>query len=134
MGFRSTLRRLGIFCVMLVAVSGIGAGFATAASANDVTNFQVNGPSDETAGTITWFNRSIRIQGYVTDSTSGWTTVKFNSYTDDWMLQSTRTANDGTTSFGFNVDASDVLGGVFKVNIQLCNTGTCYGSATYWRP
>ncbi len=134
MGFRSTLRRLGIFCVMLVAVSGIGAGFATAASANDVTNFQVNGPSDETAGTITWFNRSIGIQGYVTDSTSGWTTVKFNSHTTDSILQATRTANDGTTPFAFNVDASDVVGGVLRVYIQLCNTGICYGGATYWRP
>src|SRR5215213_3771894 len=79
-----------------------------------------------TEGTITWYNRSVGVQGWVLDTakTNRSTTVIFRFYIgsphDDlfWHSES-RTVNDGTRSFNFTAEGP--VGGITWVSISLCH-------------
>jgi hypothetical protein len=79
----------------------------------------------KTEGTITWYNRSVGVQGYVFDSIDRddqSTTAIFRFYIGDevfWHSES-RTVNAGERSFNFTVEGPP--GGITTVAIWVCHT------------
>ncbi|MCR6486408.1 hypothetical protein M8542_26630 [Amycolatopsis sp. OK19-0408] len=79
-----------------------------------------------TAGGLIWYNWSVGVQGYVVDSAkvARDTTVYFDFYgADDFYVGQTRTADGETRSFNFTVQGP--IGGITKVEIQLCTVNGC---------
>jgi hypothetical protein len=81
-----------------------------------------------TAGTFTWGNRSVGVQGWVSDYTpsASSTTVKFTFYIGDFdkdlfWKEETRTINNATRSFNFAVEGP--AGGITWASVELCYTG-----------
>ncbi|MCI4065122.1 hypothetical protein MRQ36_22165 [Micromonospora sp. R77] len=78
---------------------------------------------------MTWYNRSVGVQGEVYDYTSsaGSTTAKFVFFQSDVELSSltqTRTSSGGSVSFNFLVEGPS--GGINGVQVWLCHSGDCF--------
>ncbi|WP_433281573.1 hypothetical protein [Micromonospora sp. CA-244673] len=114
-----------------VAVATLAASIGFSASpayAYPTTTFDfapAYGPGT-TAGSVTWYNRSVAIQGYVYDHNAqivspDSTTVRFNFWqgTKDLGTYQTRTASNETTSFNFTQDGP--AGGITVIKVYLCS-------------
>ncbi|MFI1486905.1 hypothetical protein [Streptomyces sp. NPDC020747] len=112
---------------------------APAQAAYPTSNYQVAAPSvygDYAGGTITWFNRSVGLQGYVVTSKfieEVWvdhTTVYFEVYDGNGvkMNSTTRTAsgqdNSAQLSYNFSIGDPNGLKAVARVRITVCAIGT----------
>ncbi|MFI5610281.1 hypothetical protein [Amycolatopsis sp. NPDC051903] len=122
--------------VVLLGVVVAGAGTAGAAGYPTTNTPRIEFPGSATESTITWYARSVNIQGYVVDSKvqAGSTTVKFWFYqANTYVASQSRTASAGTVSFNFTQDGP--VGGITKILIQLCNPAGCASPGSYfYRP
>ena len=83
-----------------------------------------------TSGSLTWYNRSVGVQGSVTDvGYAGNTFVAFTFYIGafQWYSYETRTATAPNgrpeVTVPFNWTESGPPGGITRVDIKLCHTG-----------
>ncbi|SEG85390.1 hypothetical protein SAMN05216223_11654 [Actinacidiphila yanglinensis] len=86
-----------------------------------------------TAGSFTWYNQSVGVQGYVVDSAHvpGGSFVEFDFYQGDTGLSlQTRSANAETTSFNFTQPGPQ--GGITKIRIRVCPVSDDVGECSLW--
>lgn len=118
---------------MTLAATSLAVVMATASPASaefktsDFGRFEIEGGA--TAGTLTWYNQSVGVQGYVVDSANqfGSSTVHFDFYTAaggvGYLGSQTRTARDKTVSFNFT--QAGPVGGIEYVDIWICSPIGC---------
>ncbi|WP_410673696.1 hypothetical protein [Amycolatopsis sp. cmx-4-68] len=121
---------------MAGATVALLAATAGSAMAYPLSHFgPYTGTSGKTEGNITWYNRAVGVQGYVTDFVGGPTTsVIFFFFQGDSNLGSTsRYADSKERSINFTQDGPS--GGITKVEVWLCNNSeTCVQRGTILRP
>ncbi|MFJ8113166.1 hypothetical protein [Streptomyces sp. NPDC096132] len=83
---------------------------------------------DLSRGTITWYNRTAGMQGYVQDFLYGHsTTAVFEAFAGSVKIDSeTRTANNESDlgyfrHFDFTIGDTDLVGGIDRVKITVCH-------------
>jgi hypothetical protein len=119
------MRRLfAVLAALFLAVTLLPATPAHAAPAPD--RFLMSTDWGHVDGSITWYNRSVGIQGRVIDDGSGgYTSVRFWFYTDADSLYGpspTRTASSNEYT-DFNFTQQGPAGGIWAVWVKLCTTG-----------
>jgi hypothetical protein len=143
-------RRIGsIMTVVLVAVAALIVPAGPAQAADPSTTFFV-GNVGAAEGDFIWYNRSVRVGGGVTAAPTGdpCAAVVFTAY-DGSGRQVDRAARPGDNlyncspdryGYGFTLDASDVVGGIRKIRVDLWewypDEGWIFDSVTkyYTRP
>ncbi|MET9302432.1 hypothetical protein ABZX66_24240 [Micromonospora aurantiaca] len=131
-------RRLILPLIIAALVSAVGWA-PSPAYAYPVTPFSASLSGGLTEGGITWYNRSVGLQGYVSDHTPGSTTVMFDFYQGEnldmalYLSTQTRTASGyGENRTDFNFTQEGPVGGITWVVISLC-TAKCQIVLTYKR-
>ena len=118
--------RRSVASAAVAVAAALGAAVASAgpAYAYPATSFgRYEIPGGATAGSVTWYNESVGVQGYVVDSAvvADSSTVIFDFWQSSTYLDTqTRTADGTTTSFNFT--EAGPQGGITKVVITLCPT------------
>ena len=127
------------------AVVTLGIGVAPApAQASDypTSDFSASRSGGRTSGGFIWYNRSVGVQGSVTDLAGGWggTTVKFEFYVTNWdgveeIHSESRTASENSErSFNFTIDPATAQLPKFQaitwVSVQVCSAN---GTACGWK-
>ncbi|HEY0638944.1 MAG TPA: hypothetical protein VGD67_14940 [Pseudonocardiaceae bacterium] len=138
---RRIIRSAALAFSLLVLATLVGAQPAVAQSIAAST-WSHGASYSGSQGGLTWYNRSVGVQGTVYDIGDGLTQVYFLPYHGNTALyarDTTRTASEGTVPFGFTLDGSDLVGGISKVYIRTCwypSAGgvTCSGEVTLVRP
>lgn len=118
-------------------VAALTTGLAGTATAAPVSRFgPYFGSSGETAGSITWFNRSVGIQGYVTDYAGGpTTTVHFFFWQAGELIGGPESRGAVNRQRSFNFTQQGPSGGITAVEIFLCNNDDlCELKGTINRP
>lgn len=129
----SKLAKVGASALAAAAASLTFA--APAQAAYPTTPYYVLAPTayqDDAGGTVTWYNRSVGIQGYVQTSTLipddnvNHTTVYFEVYDGKSvkMTSTTRTAsgqnNSARLDYNFSIGDPDGLKAVMRVRVTVC--------------
>ncbi|MEU4791957.1 hypothetical protein AB0F95_19845 [Micromonospora tulbaghiae] len=132
-------RRLISPLIIAALVSAV-AWAPSPAYAYPVTPFKGTIRGGLTEGGVTWYNRSVGVQGYVSDNTAGSTTVKFEFYQgtnyDNWVNVGTQTrtaSGNGENRTDFNFTQGAPVGGITWVEVYLCQD-TCTIQRTLGRP
>ncbi|MEU9182013.1 hypothetical protein AB0C90_35325 [Streptomyces sp. NPDC048550] len=117
---------------------------ASPALAYPSTPFAISsgGGTHAASGNLTWLNRSVQVQGGVTDVGGAGTQVGFNAFVGDtWVGSQIRPtggllAVNETVSYNFTLDGSAYAGGITKVEVLIYNAhaNTWSGPKTYSRP
>ncbi|MCO8275245.1 hypothetical protein M1L60_32155 [Actinoplanes sp. TRM 88003] len=135
------MRRPKLILAALTVLATIAAGLpgSPAQAAYPTTRFLVSASYSTASGTITWYNRSVGIQGYVQDHNSspdGYSQVRFHWFLDydtEYGVSQTRTANPGERK-SFNFQQQGPEGGIRIVHIRVCAlVGGC-ASDSFPRP
>ncbi|WP_306215026.1 hypothetical protein [Actinoplanes sp. RD1] len=104
------------------------------AAAYPTSTFSATGSGGRTSGGFIWYNRSVGVQGSVTDLADGWegTTVHFDFFVTGptgarvWADADSRTASDADRSFNFTQDpaaAPTPLSQAFtEIYVQVCSS------------
>ena len=129
--------RRAVAGIVLTILSLLGSAgvFASPAYAYPVTAY---GPYYEymghSGGSFTWYNRSVGVQGYVTDYAGGPSTqVLFDFWQGNVYLGTqTRTVTSGSRSFNWTQEGPP--GGITEIDIWLCDSVGCYYEGTKYRP
>jgi hypothetical protein len=124
--------------------------FAAALPANAATssNFSVCGPTcgGQTYGTITWFNRTVGVNGFVFDQGPGSTTAYFEAFAGTRKIDSdNKTADDSPhnpipnpRAISIPLGDPNLRGGVDRVKITVCfnlpSGRSCGDPQNYSRP
>ncbi|WP_306207799.1 hypothetical protein [Actinoplanes sp. RD1] len=111
----------------VVTATAVSALAAPSTAATD-SSFDVCGATclGETWGSITWYNRTAYVNGYVWDSGAGSATALFEAFAGDTKIDTeTRTANDesdlGTLrAFDFTIGDPDLVGGINRIRVTVC--------------
>ncbi len=146
-------RRVALgFALAVAAAAGSNIGMAsTAAAASYPTSKYTLYSYDSTNtvhqgyayGTLTWFNRSVGVQGGVVDwcgNGSDYTKVIFEYYSarnkSGYLGVQSRQANDcqELRSYNFTLDGSAYSGGIGSVYISVCTEAQCNSLPTINRP
>jgi hypothetical protein len=148
-----TILRRALVLLMLCTLMLLGSG--TSSHAANPTAFEVGNDygycTGYASGQITWYNRTAHVGGYVqaapldtpcTDNRS--TTVIFEAYAGTRKIDSqTRTVNhrvaENYRDYGFVIGDSDLVGGINRVKITLCDnyldfSMTCGDPQHVYRP
>ncbi|MBF5031801.1 hypothetical protein IRY44_18815 [Micromonospora sp. ANENR4] len=132
-------RRLVLPLIIAALVSAVGWA-PSPAYAYPVTPFSASLSGGLTEGGVTWYNRSVGLQGYVSDHTPGSTTAVFEfrqgEKLDSAVLLSTQTrtaSGYGENRTDFNFTQEGPVGGITWVVISLC-TDKCQIVRTLKRP
>ncbi len=86
-----------------------------------------------TSGGSVWYNRSVGIQGSVTDAAGGssFSRAMFLSRAGSYTGPSdSRAVTSGTRSFSFTLDGSNYVGGITSVWANLCSDSGCFSDAS----
>ncbi|MFD3504575.1 hypothetical protein ACFWWT_40075 [Streptomyces sp. NPDC058676] len=133
-------KQVGATLVGAAAVTVLAAGPALAAA----TPFAVSsgGGTHSASGNFTWLNRSVQVQGGVTNIGGAGTKVEFTAWAGDtWVDAQTRPtggklAVNETVSYNFTLDGSAYSGGITEVWVWLYNAhaDSWSGPTPYYRP
>jgi hypothetical protein len=101
-----------------------GAAAATALATSPAfattTAYELGGSAHHASVGLIWLNRSVTVQGSVTDVGGAGTQVEFDAFAGITLVDvQTRTAVNEVRSFNFTLDGSAYQGGITKVNIYL---------------
>lgn len=98
---------------------------AVAVAAWPVTEYNVGFGTGRTLGAVTWYNRSVHVQGNLRDfiGSSAWSQARFTFYIGERVhYQTTRTVSaGGTESYNFDVSATNVPGGITDIVVEYLN-------------
>ncbi|MGW5351437.1 hypothetical protein ACWERV_13105 [Streptomyces sp. NPDC004031] len=126
------LRSMGTIAVGAVAATALAVSPAFATS----SAYGVGTGGHSASGSVTWLNRSVGIQGSVTDIGGAGTQVEFDAYAGGSLVDiQTRTAVDEVKSYNFTIDGSAFSGGINEVDIILIDlhTNDVLQTQTVWR-
>lgn len=129
------MRRLKLTFALTIAtlMAALGLG-ATPAHAYPTTRFLVgNDVGGATSGGITWYNRSVGLQGEVCDASGAGATVWFDfSQGSVYLSTQSRTVTNDCRPFNFTEDAP--RGGITDILITICSNSLGCAIAEYHRP
>lgn len=113
-----TARLLALVLAFTSVLGGSLIVATPAKAANPETTFYIRqqGVAATTRGNLIWYNRSVRVGGYVSRAFAASAYVDIYAVANDKVTDSAR--REASTSFGFTLDA-DVKGGVDYVFIDL---------------
>lgn len=128
---KSVVRQASLVTAVVALALGSAPTAAPAAPAADgTTTFNAHGSGGESSGSISWFNRSVTVQGSVTDFAGGWGTTQVifefwqgNPLSDDSATKidtQTRSVSGGQRSFNFPQNAPS--GGITDIFYYVCNS------------
>lgn len=133
---KNSLRTIIMLVLSLTALAApAGAASASTATGYPTNDFWVcfiNNPcrdvDNATAGTLTWYNRTVNVSGSVYDSGYYGVSAVFDAFQGSTKIdsQSRGAGNGQTKSFGFDIGDTNLPGGVDRIRITLC----IYSSAT----
>jgi hypothetical protein len=115
-----------------------GSAFALAGTAHASDPWTPFGAYSTSAGgsrgTITWYNRSVRISGWVSDNdAAGSNQIRFGFFQGNTPLDGqTRTASNEVLDFGWTQEGP--RGGITMVWITLCDRNACTEGDRKFRP
>ena len=115
-----------LVAVGMLASGGPASSGAAHTADYPVTTFSVLDPdwTGDSTGSITWYNRSVGIQGYVFDNAAdGYNfVVYFNFFHGNtWLATQTRTApHNGEDKRSFNFTQEGPQGGITKIMVMVC--------------
>lgn len=117
------MKRIAIGLVLSAAAALAGAGTANAAG-YPTSDFGGEISGGRTGGTLTWYNRSVGVSGFVRDDpTAGSTTVTFEFRQAGTLFDvQTRTVSNDQRNFGWTEPGPS--GGFSKVDIYLSRNGS----------
>lgn len=115
--------------MIVLAAVGLAVAVGSPAQAYVTVHYNVyypSEPSDNAWGSITWYNRTAGVNGYVRDIDLGWdiyTTVRFRSFAGSTQIGSEfyRTAQDETYPYAFTMGDTNLVGGINKIEIRVCH-------------
>jgi hypothetical protein len=116
------MKRLAtVLCATAAVLVGLLAFGAVPAYAYPTSPFGGTRSFGSTEGTFTWYNRSVRVNGSVSDYLSpGYTKVAFEFFHNDvYLNRQTRSVTSGNEPFDF-VEPGPV-GGITVIDVYLCN-------------
>jgi hypothetical protein len=143
MQLRIAYRALHVLVVSTLMALGLAVMSVAPARADTTDHFSVCVPDwcslSYADGTITWFNRTAKIQGKVVDIDAGSTVVIFKAYagTNQIGPTQTRTADDENPNLGqtrpynFVIGDTNLVGGINRITVQVCSNGICSSVHTY---
>ncbi|MEU3692603.1 hypothetical protein [Streptomyces narbonensis] len=134
-------KRIGTTLASAAAVTVLS---ASPALAYPSTPFAVSSGlgAHSASGNLTWFNRSVQVQGKVTDVGGAGTRVHFSAYTPtSWVGSQARPtgglpAVNESVSYNFTFDGSAYSGGITEIAVWIYNahSQTWSGPTSYYRP
>lgn len=93
----------------------------TSAAAWPVSTYNTGAINGRTVGAVTWYNRSVHVQGNIQDWVGGaeWSQARFTFYIGERVhYTTTRTVSNGTRSYNFDVSATNVPGGITDIVVE----------------
>ncbi|MBM9507854.1 hypothetical protein [Actinacidiphila acididurans] len=113
---------------MAVASPAIATALATSPAFAADSTYDLGSGNHTASGGLIWLNRSVTVQGSVTDIGGAGTQVVCDPWANNTELpHQTRTAVDGTTSYNFTLDGSQWPGGITEVLVLVIDLHTGYG-------
>lgn len=117
-------KRVGTALVGATAFTTLTVSPSSAATS---TTFEISsgGGAHSAKGTLTWLNRSVQVQGGVTDSGGAGTKVGFEGWTSDTFADTQDRPTQGkiavneTVSYNFTLDGSAYPGGIITVKVWI---------------
>jgi hypothetical protein len=118
----STLRKRFRVTAVIGAVTALVLGLAGPAAAAASTFGRYTVASGATEGSITWYNRSVNVKGYVSDYNGGpTTTVVFFFWQADRLVSGPQTRTAVSERRDFNFTEEGPVGGITGVEVFLCD-------------
>lgn len=128
------VKQIGVVVASAATVTALAVGPAFAV---DHTYGYTSG-NHQASGGLIWLNRSVTVQGSVTDIGGAGTKVEFDAYagaTDVVDIESRSAVNEVDKPYHFTLDGSAVSGGITDVYVFIWNlhTGTIIYTKDVWR-
>lgn len=135
-------QRIGTTLVSAAAVTALTASPAFAATSSTAFAISSGTGSHSASGSLTWLNRSVQVQGGVTDIGGAGTKVEFLAFVGDNFVDSQDRPTGGvpavneTVSYNFTLDGSAYPGGITEVDVYIydVHADLWSGPKVYTRP
>lgn len=135
--------RIGTIAAGAVAATTLAVS-PTFAATNPNLSISSGGGTHSASFTLTWYNRSVGVQGGVTDTGGAGTLVQFNALVGGYIvpvdIQTRPTggqfAVNETVSYNFTLDGSAYVGGITEVDVWIydAHADLWSGPNKYLRP